>query len=285
MTTNPSSLLQKWYFCINEAGFDGYFPLVIAAVASARANTTLSPICIYGGNTARHIAKLTALGVTVIRHTSSFDADLRAGYGADYVRFNGHWLRVDLPLIDRSDDLVLYTDFDVIFLAQPSVHTHPKCIGAGPEFDRTNRDYFSSGVMVLNLAGLRAAHKAFTAQIRARLGAGFTYPAHDQVSYNRFFQNTRLNRLRGRAFEALDPAHNWKPFWGENAATTILHFHGPKPWDIRAFASGTDTGADAHRRALFAMWQSAPAAYAQALGQWDRYFAQGQALIAAHNCG
>lgn len=285
MTTNPSSLLQKWYFCINEAGFDGYFPLVIAAVASARANTTLSPFCIYGGSNPLHVARLTALGVTVIGHTSSFDADLRAGYGADYARFNGHWLRVDLPLIDPSDDVVLYTDFDVIFLAHPHLHKRPKCIGAGPEFDRDNRAYFSSGVLVLNLRGMRAVQGAFTAQIRARLRDSFTYPAHDQVSYNRFFQNTRLNRWRARAFDEIDPMHNWKPFWGANPATTILHFHGPKPWDIRAFAAGTHTGADAHRRALFAMWQEAPEAYAEALAQWDRYFAQGQAMIAPHNRG
>lgn len=283
MTTSPSSLLQKWYFCINEAGFDGYFPLVTAAVASARANTTLSPICIYGGSNTGHIARLVALGVTVICHISSFDADLRAGYGDDYARFNGHWLRVDLPLIDPSDDVVLYTDFDVIFLGQPCVGARPKCLGAGPEFDRENRTYFSSGVMVLNLRGLRAVHRAFTAQIRTRLRGRFKYPAHDQFSYNRFFQNTRMNRWRGRAFVGVDPAHNWKPFWGENPATTILHFHGPKPWDVRAFAAGTDTGNDAHRRALFAMWQSAPEAYAQALGQWDHYFSQGRAMISGRD--
>ena len=280
MTKDPSSLLRKWYFCVNEAGLAGCFPLIAAAVASAKANTSLEPICIYGGADEQQIARLTSLGITVVRHVPSFDEHLRLGYGADHPRFSGHWLRVDLPLIDPSDDLVLYTDVDVLFLAPPRLSRVPRLIAAGPEFDRENRNYFNSGVMALNLRGLRSVHADFTARIRARLEKRFKYPAHDQQSFNEFFGPSLMNRIRGRVFDPLGAENNWKPFWGNNPETTILHFHGPKPWDSRAFANGTDTGATPHRKMLFGLWQRAPDAYAQSADLWDRYAAEGAALAA-----
>lgn len=278
---DPSSLIRKWYFCINEAGFDTYFPLVIAAVASAHANTRLRPFCLYDGSNAAHAAQLAALGVTVIRHRSSLHDALQKGYGADFDMFRGHWLRVDLPLVDPSDDVILYTDFDILFLAPPRITRVPTVLGAGPEFELAEWRYFSSGVLVINLARMRALHGAFTAAIRQRLANDFSYPAHDQQSFNDFFACRLLNRIRRRERDWIPAENNWKPFWGRNADTRILHFHGPKPWDARRFAQGALDTSTPYRARIAALWQRNPDAYAEALALWDRYHAEGLALMAS----
>lgn len=276
---DPSSLIRKWYFCVNEAGFAGCFPLVVAAVASAMAETRLQPICLYDGTRDDQAALLGGTGATVIRHRSSLHEALRQGYGADYPRFSGHWLRVDLPLIDSTDDLVLYTDVDVLFLAPPRIDRIPRTLSAGPEFDLSDRRYFSSGVMVLNLAGMRATHAAFCAAIRDRLARDFRYPAHDQQSYNDFFRRGwwPSTRRRGR----LAAENNWKPFWGWNPQATILHFHGPKPWDVSAFQQGALDAADPHRAMLANLWRRDPEAYARALRLWQQHHAEGMARLPA----
>jgi hypothetical protein len=251
--------LRHWYFCINEAGFDRSRGLLEVAVRSAAANTALTPICLYNGQNPAHVATLEALGVRVIRHRSLFEDDLRAGYGEKFDTFSGHWLRVDIPLIETREDFVLYTDVDVMFLAQPELAPKPALLAAAPEFDRSNLTYFSSGVMVLNIEGMQRVHAEFMAAIRARLHGAFKYPAHDQESFNRFF--------RGRN-DRLPPECNWKPFWGVNEAARIVHFHGPKPAHARQIARGDGAGFMQIYRDL---WAKAPEAYEHYARLFDRF--------------
>lgn len=259
----------KWYFCVNEAGFDRSFPLVAVAVRSARANTALRPACLYNGADARHARRLANLGVEVVPHRSSLEAELRAGYGDSYDQFSGHWLRIDLPLIETEEEVVLYTDVDVMFLSPPSVDEPPPLLAAAPEFDIANTSYFNSGVMILNLPRLREVHEQFTAAIRRRLRGRFRYPAHDQESYNRFFGPSAVNRLRGRAYTPMSPTLNWKPYWGVNERASIVHFHGPKPRlarNLAATAGGSRTG-DTYK----GLWQRAPEAYEVYVAMWQGY--------------
>lgn len=282
MTTAPASPAEaagppgitpaKWYFAVNGQGFERTLPLILAAVASARANTGLRPMCLYNGGEARHARELAALGVEVVPHRSSLEAELRAAYGESFDTFSGHWLRVDLPEIETEDEFILYTDVDVMFLAPPRVEP-PPLIAAAPEFEINNTSYFNSGVMVLNLPRLREVQDEFTAAIRRRLRHGFRYPAHDQKSYNDFFGRGPLNRLRGRAFSPMSPALNWKPYWGVNEGASIVHFHGPKPRLAKRLAArgGEVATSDTYR----ALWRRAPDAYEAYVAMWEAHRAAG----------
>lgn len=262
---------RKWYFCVNADGFARMYPLVAVAVASARANTSLRPVCLYNGDDPEHGRTLAKLGVEVVPHRSSLEAELRVAYGPKYDTYSGHWLRIDLPQLEREEDVVLYTDVDVMFLRQPSIEATPALLAAAPEFEIADTSHFNSGVMVMNLPQLREVHDAFIAAIRRRLLHRFTYPAHDQESFNRFFGASLLNRVRGRAYTPLSPLLNWKPYWGVNDEASIIHFHGPKPRMVHklvAMDGELPTGP-----IYKALWRRDPDAYAAYVALWDGYWA------------
>ncbi len=50
-----------------------------------------------------------------------------------------------------------------------------------------------------------------------------------------------LNEAYRGFWEQLDPALNWKPYWGYSASAKILHFHGPKLNAIEPMAAGAWT--------------------------------------------
>jgi len=253
--------LRKWYFAVNEAGFSDVMSQLRIAIGSCRANTQLSPLCLYNGDDPAHVAWLSDRGVRVIRHQSSLSHVLRAGYGAQYPRFSGHWLRIDIPLIEHDDDLVLYTDIDVMFLGQPVLRRRPRYLAAAPERYRWRWPHFNSGVMALNLPGMRRVHDTFVAQITRRMQAGWRPPGHDQVSYNRMF------RWR---HGLLPHTMNWKPYWGLSPDARIVHFHGPKPEHVtRIMAGQTDDMLPVYRR-LHALNPAAYAHYARLAEPWMR---------------
>ncbi|MGH1426226.1 MAG: hypothetical protein ACRBBU_15990 [Pseudooceanicola sp.] len=269
-------MIRKWYFCVNERGFEAAMPQMKAATMSARANTDLKPHCLYSGSNPHHRNILIRLGAEVIDHKPSFENALRHGYGDAFDTFNGHWLRVDLPLIEEEDDFVLYTDTDVMFEAHPNPAAMPRQLAAAPEFDQNNTRYFSSGVMVLNTNRMRELHDPFVAAIRKRLTGQFRYPAHDQESFNRFFRASPLNKLRKRDFDRLDPVFNWKPYWGRSADAAIIHFHGPKPPNIRMFEKGSWAP---HQEHYVNLWRQQPEAYEHYCSKWEAYDAEGQAVL------
>lgn len=243
--------LRKWYFAVNQRGFADVRSQLRISIGSCRANTALAPVCLYDGDDPAHVAWLEAQGAAVLRHRSSLSEVLRAGYGDEaYPRFSGHWLRIDIPLIERDEDVVLYTDIDVMFLGPPLPLRRPRYLAAAPERYRWRWPHFNSGVMVLNLPGLRAVHDRFVAQITARMQAGWRPPGHDQVSYNRMF-GWRHARLPHRM--------NWKPYWGLVPDARIVHFHGPKPEHVARILSGQTDGMLPVYRSLYA---ADPAAYA-----------------------
>lgn len=241
--------LRKWYFCLNAKGFEQSWPLVQVAVRSCLRNTRLTPVCLYDGPEDRHAARLESLGASVVRHTSSLADALRRGYGDAYDTYSGHWLRVDIPLVEHEEPVVLYTDIDVLFRAHPDMPRRPRTLAAAPERFRWRWPHFNSGVMVLNLPGMRAVHDDFDAMIRARIGAGRWPTGHDQVCYNAFFR-WRHTRLPHRL--------NWKPYWGDRPDAQIIHFHGPKPGHIDRMAAGDTDGMLPIYRHL---WNRNPQAY------------------------
>ncbi|MBE9639713.1 hypothetical protein [Salipiger mangrovisoli] len=214
---------------MNEKGFEAVWGQVRVAVASCLANTRLTPVCLYNGGRSAHVARLRAIGVHVVAHRSSLEPVLRRGYGEAYDLYSGHWLRVDIPMVEQEDDVVLYADVDVMFLAHPAPRRLSRPLAAAPERYRWRYPHFNSGVMVMNLPRLRALAEPFAAAISRRFRKPWSPPGHDQVSYNAFF---RWRHAR------LPAGMNWKPYWGIGQDVSIVHFHGPKPPHVRALAAG-----------------------------------------------
>ena len=218
--------VKKWYFSSNHRGLENNFEDIQVAVISAIKNTSLTPICMYNGPNCWQLEWLESHNVKIIRGDSSLKKDLQKGYGKNYDTFSAHWLRIDIPDIEADDTLCLYTDIDVIFLDDPASYVFgPRYIAAAEEMKKGARDHFNSGVMVLNNRNLRLLMPWFKSAIKNRLEIEFSYPPHDQGSFNQFFKNN---------ISWLDPRFNWKPYWGINNSAAIVHFHGPKPKNVRA---------------------------------------------------
>jgi hypothetical protein len=261
---SSSLRVRKWYFGINEAGVNRSRPLIMAAVKSCLANTPLQPHCLYFGTRNKTVDQIERMGVRIIPHVPSLEPELTIGYGERYPTFAGHWLRTDLPAIEMEDDFILYTDIDVLFLRwRPELLTSPMLLAAAPEHRIEDTDKFNSGVMVINVRNMRSELPRFHAAIRRRVLNDFKYPAHDQKSFNDHF--------RGR-YDHLDPLLNWKPYWGRNDETAILHFHGPKPRNIPAIKSGQFTG----KAALAEIWARNPEGYDHYCDVWHQYLALAQ---------
>ena len=224
---------MHWYFAIDEAGgLGGAGALAKLAVLTARAAGGLRPHLLYYGNPNGFTAWMEANGVTVIETAPSFIAEIEAAEAAGAYKAHsiGHWLRVAVPLVERAEELVLYTDCDVIFLRPFDLgRMRPRMLAAAPEFRKDNWNYFNAGVMLMNIPAMRASYAAFARHIVARIAGGHAYHYDDEVALNEVY--------RGR-WDRLDPRLNWKPYWGSSRDATILHFHGPKPDDIAAIAAG-----------------------------------------------
>ena len=255
---------MKWYFAINERGLtiQENKVLITASVNSCLANTNLRPHCLYSGGNENDILFLESLGVNVIRHTPVLEAELKEGYGDLYKTFDGHWLRCDLPLIE-DDEEVLYTDTDIIFLKSPdlSILPNPKYFAAAPEFTQSDRSYFNSGVMLMNLKNLRSIMDLFHNSIRRRLSNSFSRSGHDQKSLNDFFF---------KSHEWLPNEFNWKPYWGVNDKASIIHFHGPKPSQVIRFINNDFKGIPEN---VISLWKKNIEAYDVYLEEYNKYLA------------
>jgi hypothetical protein len=239
----------RWYFAVDEAGSDGA-PGVHArlAVLSARLVGGLEPRLLYHGARNAFTGWMTVQGVTVIDAEPPCLDALRdaARQGHPHGHSIGHWLRLAIPHLDHDSGFALYTDCDVIFRRRPHfLRLTPRVFAAGPEFAPDAWNYFNSGVMLMNMAAMRATAAALETVLRDRLGR--PEPYDDQIALNQAY--------RGH-WERLDPRLNWKPYWPMRSDAAILHFHGPKLPVIEAIAGGTWHGEDATARAMTALLYS-----------------------------
>nr|WP_321983182.1 hypothetical protein [uncultured Lichenicoccus sp.] len=251
---------MKWYFAMSEASIDrlehGWRGLIRVSVDSALRHTTLRPHMLYDGADSPFIDELRNRGVTIVPWRVSF-YDALAVRGAGYQAVAaGAFLRVEIPEIETEDDVVLYTDCDVVFRSDPEFDSTPRLFAGAPQ--TSVHDYardLNTGVMLMNVAGLRAGLPAFREFIVANLQAG--WPGCDQENYRRFYA--------GR-WESLDPKFNWKPYWGSNPKAVIMHWHGPKPMLVDKLIRDPDMVTD---RAWKELYHGARAHYAQALDEWN----------------
>lgn len=213
---------MNWYFALSAATLaspDHDWPsLIRVAIRSARRNTSLIPHLLWDGADTPFLDELRAMGVKVMFHRVAFHSALAKfkddpGYLATA---EGCFLRVDIPLLEQSAAFVLYTDADVMFLRDPVPALRairPTYIAAMSEF--TSDDGLNSGVLLLNVRGMRGDYPAFRAFIEENLALGL-----DQDMYRHFYA--------GR-YERLPAGMNWKPYWGHGEEAVILHWHGIKP--------------------------------------------------------
>lgn len=251
---------MKWFLALNRhsPGFPQYADLVRVAVRTARTHTALDPHLLYDGPDDPLLDELSAAGVRVIRRRSFLHDQLREI--ADRTQNPncltigaGTFLRLELPALaveqGWDDRFVLYTDVDVMFVADPLPALRrmaPRYFAAARE-DRSDRLSLNAGVMLMNLPALRKRDAAFRAYVVRHL-EHFTRRAWDQDAYRTFYStrltsdpagDERLRRwtrwLRRRHWTELSAELNWRPYWGPNPAAAIVHFHGPKPQQVPYF--------------------------------------------------
>ena len=254
---------MKWYFAVSEASMaradHDWEGVLKAAVNSARQNTQLQPHLLYDGEPNALTRDLEARGVRVIPHRVSLYPEL-AAYGAQAGK-DAMWLpvaaaafmRFDIPLIERDDDLVLYTDIDVMFLTQPNFFRTKPPLFFGASTQSTERyDDMNSGVMLMNVPALREDHAGLCRFTAANLELGL-----DQEIL-RVYHKDR--------YDLIDRSLNWKPYWGHNPNAQIVHFHGPKPVAARKFLQNASYPLPADWLTLLSF---SPDGYRHYLDVWD----------------
>jgi lipopolysaccharide biosynthesis glycosyltransferase len=258
----------KWYFAISEASLarpdHDWRALIRAAVESARQNTTLRAHMLYDGELNEFTEELEQKGVRIIPHRVSFYADLekhgRSQWDWYVQAASGAFLRTEIPLIETEEDLVLYTDCDVMFLSEfPALSCRePFAVAPESEPDAHSSD-LNTGVMLMNLSLLRESLPEFRLFIRQNLEKLVVL---DQTAYGLFYAGQ---------FNALKPELNWRPYWGFNNGAVIIHWHGPKPTVVRRFLHDPDV------ELSYAPWAKLcardPDSYRRYLTLWDAFSA------------
>ncbi|MGQ0503636.1 MAG: hypothetical protein ACT4P0_13690 [Panacagrimonas sp.] len=239
----------KWFFALNDAGgnFANYALMSKVAVLSARRHTQLEPHFLFDGAPCELTRWMEQHGVRVIRHRTSVYERLRQ-HAQETGRKNtlttgaGAFLRLDIPDVCAhhgiDDRYVLYTDCDVLFrrdVAPDLLPLEPAFFAAAPQFHQHDPSDMNSGVLWMNLDGLRPLQERFREFIRENLDT-LRLTGFDQAALRAFYGHRRWG---GPAWDALPLALNWKPHWGMNADAAILHFHGPKPTQRTQLARGT----------------------------------------------
>ncbi len=229
---------MQWFLALTEGciGFPNYSKLVKVAVHTALQRTALQPHFLYDGGENDLTRWLRDRDVPVIPCESFLAgeiATLVCGERETNIRaaLRGILLRIELPQLGEKlglDERVLYTDCDVFFrrdVVPELAAIDCRYFAVAPEFERADYRQMNTGVMWMNLAELRRVDSDFREFVRQNLPR-LQASAWDQGAYREFFalpnEQFQWNKLR--------PELNWKPYWGENIESAIIHFHGPKPY-------------------------------------------------------
>ena len=229
---------MKCYFCVSVVDDidtqSVYEDMLEVALVTAKINTSLEIVVLYDGPPGHPYENIIKnSGAKLIKHrfsqadalTKVFPQDyLMRLYGRqyEYKKLNGTFMRLDIPEIEKEDEIVLYSDFDVMFLKDIKAEEFSKefTILAAPEFstDLSKFSYFNVGVLVLNLPKVRPFFK----KILERIEEGIP-------NKTGIFDQGYLNDELFGQHQILPLKYNWKPYWGFNADAAIVHFHGLKP--------------------------------------------------------
>lgn len=218
---------MKWFTGLNNHNkelYDDYLTMYKVAVHTAKqTNPSIEPYLILHGEIDDDLTPLIDMGVNIIKHQVSFYQSLQDHYKTNTTAF-GAFLRVDIPIIceklNITDDFILYTDNDVMFMNDiSSLHSlRPTYFMCAGEFNQIfNPLYMNSGVMWINWRNMYKEYDNFVFFIKNNLHKFQTY---DQDAIRLFYKDK---------MEEFDYRFNYKPYWGVNDDIKILHFHGPKP--------------------------------------------------------
>ena len=211
---------MQWFMALNDWMMKSYWDCIRVAVTTAPQE--LEPHFVFDGPERPELAWLRGRGVKVHHHRVTFHDELvkyytkqrKPGDVVDRAKAApGMFLRCEIPLVCDSP-FAFYTDVDVMFTGKPlGLDAYrPEILAAAPQFERTNWEYFNSGVMVLNVTNLR--------RLLPGLLKHLTATNCDQ---------TALFGLAAGRWSRLDPTYNWKAYWPVNDNAKVIHFHGPKP--------------------------------------------------------
>lgn len=235
-------------FCVDDN--PRYLPMLLVAVRSLRRvrGEDAPCLCVYAGSDAALLHALEAERIPCARYSPILDKET---IPAQFHRAIGAFLKLELALVPElaRHSRCLYCDVDVLFLrpldellsrtprimAMAREQTAPffhECEKLG--YTWRGNEYtvpmpfpiwtFSSGVVLFHLEHLRRhdhIHNflAFCAQNLERIGN------LDQSLLNYFF---------GKRIERLEDRWNCPPYRHMAAQQGhIIHFHGPKPWEVR----------------------------------------------------
>lgn len=234
---------MKWYFALNEEGTNTDAGLLARlAVVSAQRHTDLKPHLLYRGQRNRLTDWMRDRGVTVLDVLPQFEPAMQRAFAAGwYPRgMSGHWQRTEICNIEAEDPFVLYTDIDVVFLRRIDLsRVRPTLMACAPDTDPHEQRHFNTGVMLMNVASMRAEYP----RLRAAIEAMFADPS------NGIFTDLSVyNQLYAGQQDRLDPTLNWKPYWALNPDISIFHFHGPKLDAVRRLFDGTWSWNDGYGR-------------------------------------
>ena len=144
------------------------------------------------------------------------------GREIEYNRIFGTFMRMEIPVVEKEEKYVLYSDIDVIFNADILLEElpHPTYLAAAPEYERNVEDmeYFNAGVLVMNIQGMKEKYEEFILKMKNR-----------ERNISGLFDQGYLNELCFKDMELLPIEYSWKPYWGINDKAKLIHFHGMKP--------------------------------------------------------
>jgi hypothetical protein len=255
--------IQKWYFAANLNGLRHAFDQIEVAVKSAKSKTTLRPYCLIDDHedlseVASRLNWLEKSGVSLIRHRAEFFDIVRQHFGPKVDVFSGHWLRSDIPILETEEEVVLYTDIDIMFRRDIDFsRARPPFLACSPEHRQDDFSYFNSGVMIMNIPALRDSRAMLMQVVKDRLDS--RPPYDDQATFNVAYRDT---------WTRLPNLWNWKPYWGFNADAAIVHFHGPKPGMVRRMFGGE---VDIYPPEYGEIFHRNPEGYAKYMAEFDEF--------------
>ncbi len=262
---------MKWYFGFNEHASKWFEDMVRVAVATAATHAPhLEPHCLYDGDDETDLTRwLRGRGVVIEPATAPVRHRLMApdilvrnvGTGYDPVAARGYYLCLAVPEAAADAEHVLFTDCDVMFTGPVDLAPiRPALLAAAPEMLDLRRPApgsgargFNSGVMVMNVAGMRAKLDEIVAVLERD---GYHAFPHAQATYDQGALNTAIPL---GDWERLPDILNWRPVFGVNPEASLVHWHGPKPRHVaKTIATGVTSAPDDVMRAML---DTAPAAY------------------------
>lgn len=240
---------MKVVFCLDDK--PQYLLLLKGAVRSLRQiyGSRASCLAVYGGDSREVIKGIEAEDIPLARHKPVLN---RENMAPCTHRVMGAFLKLELSLLPElaNDEFVLYCDTDVFFNRPIDglEEIRPAYLGMAREqtavfypehesfsYTHMGKEYtvpmpfpiwtYNSGVVLFNLGRLRSR-----GYIHSFLD--FCWQVSDRIGN---FDQSMLNYFFGKQVTKLSPLYNCPPYMPNSKEEGIIvHFHGPKPWDIHA---------------------------------------------------